>query len=209
MSSNEVAKCYDVVAAEYADKYFRELESKPFDRMVLRRLAEQAAREGIICDLACGPGEVAVYLDSFGCQVVGVDLSEGMIKQAREQSPNIAFHCQDMMHLSFPDRYFSAIAAFYAIVHCSYDELDKAFSEWYRVIKPGGVLLFSFHLGSGIIHLEEFLGKKVSIDFAFFEPDDVMPRLRSSGFVVDDVLIRYPYDGVEYPSKRCYVFASR
>ena len=209
MSGDETRNFYDLVAPEYAARFFRELDSKPFDRMVLQRFAAQTRRDGILCDMGCGPGEVAVHLHSIGSRVIGVDLSEGMINQARQLSPNLQFYQDDMLHLSFPDQHFSGIAAFYAIVHCSLDELDRAFTEWYRVLELGGILLFSFHVGRETLHLDEFLGKKVSADFTFFEPDDILPKLRKVGFKIDDVLIRYPYEDVEYPSKRCYVFASR
>jgi len=198
---------YDFVAPEYAAKFYRELDAKPFDRMILSRLAKDPGAGGLLCDIGCGPGEVAAYLHSIGCEVIGVDLSPGMIAEARRLSPDVTFQCEDMLALSFPDEHFSGIAAFYAIVHCSARDLERAFSEWRRILKKGGLLLLSFHVGTSRMHLDEFLGKKVSADFLFFEPDFILAKVHQAGFAVEDVCIRYPYPDVEYPSKRCYLLA--
>ena len=198
---------YDFVAPQYAEKFFHELEAKPFDRMILERLANDSGARGLLCDIGCGPGEVAAYLHSLGREVIGVDLSEGMIAEAHRLSPHITFHREDMLALPFGDGHFSGIAAFYAIVHCSAGDLEKAFAEWHRVLKKGGLLLLSFHIGSTRVHLEEFLGKKVSADFLFFEPEFIAAKVHQAGFTVEDVCIRFPYPDVEYESKRCYLLA--
>lgn len=103
----------------------------------------------------------------------------------------------------------SGITAFYAIVHFSVDELDHVFKEMHAVLDQGGLFLFSFHIGEQNAHLEEFLGVAVKMDFTFFTPEAVVEKLKATSFKIDDVLIRYPYDDVEFPSKRCYVFASK
>jgi len=205
--SNTLRNSYDRVAEAYAQKYFHEFDHKPFDRMVLRRFSEQTRGSGVVCDMGCGPGEVAAFLHGLGSPVFGVDRSEQMIQQARRLSPEISFTCDDMLSLSLPENHLAGIAAFYAIVHCTPDELRKAFTEWNRVLKPGGLLLVSFHVGTDTIHIDEFSGIPVSMDFCFFEPELVVELVKTAGFTVEDVLLRYPYEGAEYPSTRCYLFA--
>jgi SAM-dependent methyltransferase len=202
-----VRESYNRIAEAYAQKYFHEFDHKPFDRMVLRRFHDETNKNGVVCDLGCGPGEVAAYLRGLGSDVIGIDRSEQMINKARTLSRDISFSCDDMFQLSVPDSRFAGIAAFYAIVHCSHEELRNAFAEWNRVLKPGGLLLLSFHMGTEVIHIDEFSGIPVSLDFCFFEPDAIVDHLKQTSFTLEDVLIRYPYADVEYPSRRCYVFA--
>lgn len=209
MNRSEIQNAYDNTAEEYANRFFHEFDQKPFDRMVLKRFADETKGKGHVCDMGCGPGEVAAFLHSLGSDVIGMDISEGMIRKARELSPQIQFRCEDMTQLSFQDSEVAGIAAFYSIVHFTLEEFESAFNELYRVLKPQGVLLFSFHIGNEKKHLDEFLGKNVPIDFTFFEPDDVLKELQKTNFTVSDVLIRYPYEDVEYPSKRCYIFATK
>ena len=77
------------------------------------------------------------------------------------------------------------------------------------MLRPGGVLLLAFHIGSEVIHRDEWLGKEVDIDFHFFETADVKRNLEVACFRLEEVIEREAYPDVEYPSRRAYVFARR
>jgi hypothetical protein len=102
----------------------------------------------------------------------------------------------------------AGIVALYCIVHLTPNELRTSFTEIFRVLSGGGVLLLSFHVGSDVIRAENFLDTSAVLDFRFFEPDQVQAALTAVGFDSIDVRIREPYP-IEYPSKRCYVFAHK
>ena len=57
----DVQSGYDAVASAYADRFRDELGDKPFDTRMLDWLAERAGGVGPICDMGCGPGQVAAY----------------------------------------------------------------------------------------------------------------------------------------------------
>ena len=69
--------------------------------------------------------------------------------------------------------------------------------------------MLSFHIGSEVLHRDEWWGHAVSVDFLFLQPDEVTAALESAGFVVERVTERDPYPEVEYPSRRAYVVARR
>src|SRR5262249_8076198 len=107
------------------------------------------------------------------------------------------------------DASLAGVIAFYAIVHLSPAELRRALAEMHRVLRPGGRLLLAFHAGEGSIHVEEFLGRSVALDFVFFSPQGVAGGLVRAGFVVVEIVERDPYPQVEYPSRRAYLFARK
>jgi SAM-dependent methyltransferase len=72
---------YNRIAEQYANHLGKELEAKPLDRELLLRLAEAAAGRGVICDIGCGPGQVARFLRDAGADVFGLDIS------AQERGP--------------------------------------------------------------------------------------------------------------------------
>jgi trans-aconitate methyltransferase len=82
---------YDVVAAEYAAKFSNELDDKPFDRELLDDLAREVAGRGLVCDLGCGPGQIGAYLAHRGCDVMGIDISPGMLQSARQRHGDMRF----------------------------------------------------------------------------------------------------------------------
>lgn len=200
---------YDRVAGEYAERIFDELKDKPLDRALLARFTEETRGLGPVCDLGCGPGHVARYLHGLGADVFGIDLSAGMVEQARRLNPEIDFREGDTLSLDVDDEAWGGIVAFYSIIHIPPDELLHALRELWRVLRGGGVLLLSFHVGEEIVHLDEWWGEEVSVDFYFFRPGEVVDCLAAAGFEVEEVVQRPPYEGVEHQSERAYVLARK
>lgn len=206
MDVEGIRRGYDTVARAYADGLADELEHKPFDRAWLDRVAALAAG-GRVCDLGCGPGQVAAYLHARRVDVFGADISEGMLREARRLHPSIEFRREDMLRLGLDDGSLGGIVAFYAVVNLTPDQVDQALRECRRVLAPGGHLLLAFHIGDETRHLDEFLDHPVSMDFSYFRPDDIVARLEAAGLAVAEVTIRYPYPDVEHPSRRAYILA--
>lgn len=92
----DVQAGYDAVASAYAERFRDELDAKPFDTKMLDWLAERAGPVGPICDMGCGPGQVAAYLHARGCDTCGVDLSAQMVRQAERANPGVPFERGDM-----------------------------------------------------------------------------------------------------------------
>jgi len=201
---------YDKVAAEYSRRYFDELDHKPLDRELLDRFARNVIGRGPVCDLGCGPGEIARYLRDQGVmEVFGLDLSPGMVEQARQLSPDIEFKQGNMLSLDAAEGTWAGIAAFYSIIHIPRADVVRALRELKRVLQPGGWLLFTFHIGQDIIHLDEWWEQAVSVDSYFFEPDEMKGYLQDAGFELEEVIERLPYPEVEYQSRRAYIFARK
>jgi SAM-dependent methyltransferase len=206
--SDELQRTYDAVADDYVAHIFDELKDKPFDRQLLDEVAARAAG-GIVCDLGCGPGHVARYLHERGANVIGVDLSPAMVERARSLTPAVRFESADMRALDVPDGAWQAVVAFYSIIHIPRGQLAPVFREMRRVLAPGGFAVLSFHIGSEVVHRDEWWGHAVDVDFLFLQPDEVTAALEEAGFVVERVTQRDPYPEVEYPSRRAYAVARR
>jgi SAM-dependent methyltransferase len=207
--NNSVLLFYDTIGSDYAEKYFHEFDYKPFDRSILERFADLTRSGGCVCDMGCGPGEVARFLKDGDVDVFGLDLSETMLEHARRLSPDIEFRRGDMLRLELQDESLAGIAAFYAIVHFSTDQVRTAFREFHRVLASGGFLLIAFHIGDETLHIEEAFGRKVSVDFVYFEPEFLREALVQIGFHIQEVQVRPPYPDVEHPSRRAYLIASK
>lgn len=201
---------YDRVAAEYARRIADELKDKPLDRQLLEQLAGRLRGRGVICDLGCGPGHVARYLHERGAEVMGLDLSEAMLAQARRLNPGLHFQAGNMLDLAeVAEGAWAGIAAFYSIIHIPEADLPTALRELKRVLQPGGLLLLAFHVGAETVHLDELWGHPVSADFIFYPPAVMVGHLEAVGFQVEDVIERAPYPDVEHPSRRAYLWARK
>ena len=205
---HSVRRSYDAVAEVYAAGFRDELTSKPLDRAVLACLAEQAEHGAPIADLGCGPGHVAAGLADRGVAAVGIDLSPAMIAVGLREYPQVEFRVGDLLTLPAADGEFGAAIAFYSIIHLEPEELNQAFEEIHRVLRPGGLFLVAFHIGAEVRHLDEWWGHAVDVDFRFFQPPGIADALERAGFQIEMRLERVSYPG-EVETRRAYLLARR
>jgi SAM-dependent methyltransferase len=206
---SSVETAYDRVAAEYAAHFLGELAYKPLDRALLDCFAEEVRGHGPVGDIGCGPGQVARYLSERGLTPVGIDLSEQMVAQARQHHPAITFHQGSMLDLDVADGAWAGLVALYCIIHLEPRMLSRAFAEFYRVVRPDGLVLLSFHVGQERRHLDEWWGHPVDLDFLFFERPAVEHLLQEAGFTIQASLERQPYIPREVATQRAYLLARK
>jgi SAM-dependent methyltransferase len=204
-----VETSYDQVADEYVQRIYDELRHKPLDRQLLGRFAARVMTVGLACDMGCGPGHVARYLRERGAHVCGIDISTALVERARRLNPGIDFRQGDMLALPAADGTWAGIAAFYSIIHIPRGDVVRALRELRRVLRPGGLLLLAFHIGDGTVHLDEWWGHKVCIDFFSFRSDEMAGYVRSAAFEIEEIIERDPYPDVEHQSRRAYIFAQK
>lgn len=99
-----------------------------------------------ILDVGCGTGYFVVLLGKEGFDVTGIDLTQEMIKKAKElicdhgpYPENVQVMEMDAEKLSFEDESFDAVVT--RNLTWTLPHPIEAYQEWYRVLKKGGVLL--------------------------------------------------------------------
>jgi SAM-dependent methyltransferase len=210
-NADEVRDCYDRTAEEYAAQFLNELDGKPFDRNLLERFSALLPEGGRVYDFGCGSGQTTKYLHDRGRQtVIGLDFSEAAIRLAQQHFPEIEFGVDDMLASRMASDSADGILAFYAIVHFTEVEVEQALKEWLRLLKPGGLGLFSFHIGEGSLPVTDFLGVPgANATWHYLDMDRALELAEQVGFEVTEAVIRYPYKDQEYASKRAYVMVRK
>lgn len=96
-----------------------------------------------ILDLGCGTGNFSIKLAEMGCKVIGIDISEEMLNQARKKIKgkdlDIEFHVMDAHNLNFSDDTFDGVFSMAAFEFIK--KPQKVYDEMYRVLKKNGSLL--------------------------------------------------------------------
>ncbi|MBV9617182.1 MAG: class I SAM-dependent methyltransferase [Ktedonobacteraceae bacterium] len=205
----QTRKSYDLMAEEYVSRLYHKLEHLPLDCELLERFAAAVRDKGLVCDIGCGPGQVARYLHERRVAVVGLDLSPRMVELARQLNPGITFQQGNMAKLKAQDASWAGIVAFYSIIHIPRSEVSAVLSEWWRVLQPGGLTLLSFHRGQQEQHVDTLWDKQLSLDFTFFECDEMEGYLREAGYVVEERRERGYYPRIEVETQRGYVLARK
>lgn len=209
-SQEKVLHCYDKVADDYAAERWGELSRKQIDRLLLKEFASVNKDKGPCADFGCGPGQTTKFLYDNGMHdVIGIDLSPGMVSAAQRLSPEIKFETGDLLNIGYPPEYFGSVLAFYSIVHFDIEQVGKCFGEINRVLKTGGDFLFAFHAGDEIVHFDKAHDKEVDVDLYFFKSDDIIKLLYGTNFKVIDAIERCPHEDMEYPTRRAYIWAEK
>ncbi len=205
-----VVASYDALATTYADQLLDELDGKPFDRWLLERLAD-LADGGPVADVGCGPGQVAFHLAAAGADVTGFDLAPGMVDEARRRFPELSFAVADLMALPAPASGggWSAIAAWYSLVHLAGSELRPAVALLAGALAPGGHLAVAVHVGDEVRRPEELWGRSIDLAFVFHDRAQVLDAFATAGLVDIEWYHRGPLPGIDEETERLYVVARR
>jgi ubiquinone/menaquinone biosynthesis C-methylase UbiE len=115
-----------------------------FDAMQILIEMSAVTEADEVLDVACGPGMVACEFARHAAQVTGVDITPGMIEQARKRQleqkiGNIAFAVGTAVPLPYPDNSFSLVITRYSFHHLLC--VEEALAEMIRVCRPGGTVM--------------------------------------------------------------------
>ncbi|UII26865.1 class I SAM-dependent methyltransferase [Fulvivirga maritima] len=94
-----------------------------------------------ILDVGCGTGELTYEISRLGANVKGIDLSEDMVKRAKEKYPNVPFSTKDAAHFHFKhpfDAIFSNAALHWV------KNYQGAIKSIYSSLKHGGRMVVEF-----------------------------------------------------------------
>ena len=148
MTSEEIRESFNQLAPDYDRRLW-------FDTHVLgvarlrRELMSQAS--GRILDVACGTGSNFAHFPA-GCEVVGMDLSEGMLKMAQATTDalgrRVDLRLMNVEKLSFPEHSFDSVVS--AISTCTFPNPVQALKEMKRVCRPEGKILLLEHGRSAV-----------------------------------------------------------
>ncbi|MEU3737621.1 class I SAM-dependent methyltransferase [Streptomyces sp. NPDC032198] len=190
------ADAYDSVAVLYDELSRGALDAFPLDRAVLAAFAELvSAGAGPVAELGCGPGRTTAYLRDLGLDVFGIDLSPAMIELARQNHPDLRFELGSMDALDLADGKLNGIVSWYSLIHTPPQDLPPYFTEFRRVIAPGGHILLGFFEADGG-PVTPFDHKVVT---AYRWPVDGLAELaREAGFVEVGRMLREPHEGERF-----------
>lgn len=104
-------------------------------------------KPGKLLDVGCGAGRTSRYFHRMGHKVTGIDISKPLIKIAKNKFKDIDFKIMNACQLAFPNNYFDyAVFSFNGLdlIH-PYEKRLQALREIHRVLKKGGIFVYSSH----------------------------------------------------------------
>jgi SAM-dependent methyltransferase len=118
----------------------------------------------VVIDIGCGPGNLYATVGGSPKALIGVDISPGALKMAREcgYMPLLA----DAQNLPLADGCADLVVANATIHHC--DDMAKTLAEAARLVKPGGILVTDKDAQSTALSLKGFGLFLREVRFSFY-----------------------------------------
>lgn len=179
------AEAFDAISDGYDDAF----PHKDGQLAAGQWLAESLPTGSRVLDLGCGTGlPTARQLTDAGLDVVGVDLSEGMVGLARHNVPGAVFHRLDIADLvpggpHDPGR-FNAVTAFFSLLMLPRREIPYALRMVRELLLPGGLFALSMVEADVDNFAIPFLGNTIRV--SGYLRDDLGKVVRDEGFVIVD-----------------------
>ncbi|MGN0064304.1 MAG: class I SAM-dependent DNA methyltransferase [Nocardioides sp.] len=181
----DVRATYDTVAKAYARWFPGTEPEQAADLEMVARFVASLPAAGRVLDAGCGTGRMLPLLAGAGREVVGVDLSPAMLAGAALAQPEHGLACADLGALPFRTGTFDGVFAWYSTIHGDEAALRAACAEARRVLRPGGLLLVAFQVGS-TVHDTGATYRRLGYDVALRRydrtPDQVALALHETGF---------------------------
>lgn len=139
-------------------------------------------RLGDVLDVGSGDGVIAQLLAPRADRYVCLDRSSKVIEAARARIgalPNVELICGDMHDIHVGDAEFDHVLSFSVLTYA--DDPQRCLAEWFRVLRPGGVLV--------MVTLDEHRHSELAAAYEHvhcgFDPADLARELAAAGFEVD------------------------
>jgi ubiquinone/menaquinone biosynthesis C-methylase UbiE len=192
--------------------FFNEMLEMPTTLSLLGNL-----RGKKVLDLGCGSGLYVRELIRRGAKVKGIDVSEEMVKIAREENPSIEFKVGSSEKLPYKNQEFDVVLSALMMPYPS--KWDKTLKEVNRVLKPDGLFTFSirnpvtevtgghsrkgkYELGAIMDYFKEDLLKESWGDyFKSKEPLEIRWHHKTYGTIVR-LLVKYGFMIMDYQDSK-------
>ena len=140
-----VAELFDGFARNFEESLVQNLNYAIPQKLaaLLADVAKPGAREWDILDLGCGTGLVGTAIAPYARQLVGVDLSTGMLEKAKEKNLYQRLEKADLLTMMKEEPSASYHVVVAADVFVYIGKLDAIMAEIKRLLRPGGMLAFS------------------------------------------------------------------
>jgi SAM-dependent methyltransferase len=145
----------DLVAA------YDRADLRPVEADLLRRFEPELS--GRVLEIGVGAGRITRYLCPIASELHGIDISRAMVRRASKACPDATIIVRDLREVGvYGHQVFDAVVASFNVIDVlDHDDRERLFDALWRILVPGGLLVFSSHNRGAIGTVRGPLGQLV------------------------------------------------
>lgn len=179
MDKNKLAvDTYSLLARKYDNDFGSDYSDAPYIDKFLESLNGKD-----VLDIGCGPGGLTNYMSERGFNVMGIDLSDEMLKIAKAKYKNITFKKMDMREIAI-DKKFDGISLLYSLFHLTKKEVEAVLLKYYNLLKPNGKMLITLEYGHGEKVIKEPMDQNLLMFVNYYDLEEITNVLQKHNFGV-------------------------
>ena len=140
--------------AEYDAPYFERAalgidihgEANLVEKLLTQYGTVSSSQPQSVLDAGCGTGRMGIELARRGFDVVGVDLDDVMLSQAKAKAPEIAWHLADLSTVQLEQQFDASVMAGNVMIYVTPNTEQAVLHNMVQHLKPNGLLLAAFEL---------------------------------------------------------------
>ncbi|MFA6550200.1 MAG: class I SAM-dependent methyltransferase [Candidatus Gracilibacteria bacterium] len=144
-----------------------------------------------VLDAGCGSGRIIGRLKNLEANITAIDISEKMLEIVRKKNSGVEVVKGDVRKMPFESGKFDIVIAPFVIVHMK--KLDAFFEECYRVLKTGGIFIFTNVNQRKAPKLKIKHHGEICIESYYHIPEQVKEALDSAFFRLEEE--KFVYNG--------------
>ncbi|TSC53463.1 MAG: type 11 methyltransferase [Parcubacteria group bacterium LiPW_39] len=137
-------------------------------------------RGGKVLDVGCAGGRDSKKFIENGFNIIGIDLVEEFLREARKYVPQARFCKMDLLKMNFPKNYFDGIWASAVLLHIKRKDVFKALKGFCNVLKKGGKIFIGIKMGKGSSYSVDKLSNRKRL-MVLFSENEIKELLRGVG----------------------------
>jgi SAM-dependent methyltransferase len=182
---NRVKEAYNQLAKDYEHNVdTKNVYNIDYERPAMIKLFPSNLKNMKVLDAGCAAGWYTLQLVNLGAKVIASDISPEMVAATKRRiGENAEVMCLDLeKKLPFEDESFDFIVS--SLVLHYVEDWSKTFSEFRRILKPEGRLLFSVH--------HPFMDIKLSVNDNYFSTELIVDKWKRQGKLIEVPFYRRP-----------------
>lgn len=174
----EAIKAYDQIAKLYGDYKSEKLLQYQLNKFISLLPGKR------VLDAGCGTGRDVEYFLDEGIDAIGIDISRGMLDEAKKRVQEGNFQHMDFTQTRFPKKTFHGIWCMASLADIPRENAGKVLKEFNRLLGQGGIVYFAVKGGQG----QEIVKKRKYNDlprvYVYYDKIELEEIVKENGFEI-------------------------